>query len=55
MATISDEMFAYSPDVLDDYIKTLNEFALGKEQKNIADMTNDELLAYMAKLKEIKK
>ncbi len=55
MATISDEMFAYSPDVLDDYIKTLNEFALGKEQKNIADMTNDELLAYMAKLKETKK
>lgn len=55
MAIISDRLFAFSPEVLDDYIKTLNDYAITKEQKNFADMTPEEMRLLVDKLKETKK
>ncbi|MBP1563013.1 MAG: DNA primase [Oscillospiraceae bacterium] len=52
---VNDAAFAFDEAALNDYIEVLNRFSEKKEQKQISEMTNDELLRFAASQKEKKK
>ncbi len=52
---INDTVFAFDETALNDYIDVLNQYNLKKDQKNVFEMTNDELLKFAASQKEKKK
>lgn len=52
---VNDAAFAFDEAALNDYIEVLNRFSEKKEQKQILEMTNDELLRFAASQKEKKK
>lgn len=55
MSIILDRTFAFDMTALNEYIETLNAHSEAAQQKNIADMSADELLQMAAKKKETKK
>lgn len=52
---INDASFAFDEEAVNDYINVLNDFSIKKEQKQVNEMTNDELLRFAASQKEKKK
>ena len=52
---VNDAVFAFDEAALNDYIEVLNRFNEKKEQKQVLEMTNDELRQFAASQKEKKK
>ncbi|MGN1120656.1 MAG: DNA primase [Oscillospiraceae bacterium] len=55
VSIVSDPSFAFDLNVLDDFINTLNDYEDASGRKSYSDMSDDELLLQIQKLKEKKK
>ena len=55
VSIVSDNSFAFDLNVLDDFINTLNDYEDASGRKSYSDMSDDELLLQIQKLKEKKK